>query len=84
MGVFDRVYASCPKCGEQVEFQSKAGKCVLASYSTNSVPMEIASDLNGETEHCPKCESIVKIAIPETQSTRIAMQATIGTGKEWD
>lgn len=84
MGVYDTVHANCPACNEQVEFQSKAGKCSLAGYSTASVPMDIASDLDGETKLCPKCDKVVKISIPNTQSKRIVMQVTIGDGMEWD
>lgn len=84
MGMFDRVWANCPACNEQVEFQSKAGKCNLADYGASAVPLEIATDLDGETVVCPKCDKVVKISIPKTTPTRIAMQVTTGDGTEWD
>jgi hypothetical protein len=62
MGMFDSVFASCPRCGEAVEFQSKAGECVLASYDTQSVPVEIAESLDGQVASC-KCGETIRIVI---------------------
>ncbi len=36
MGMFDSVHAKCPQCGEESEFQSKAGACNLANYHVDS------------------------------------------------
>jgi hypothetical protein len=52
MGMFDSVYVTCPSCGDTVEFQSKAGECCLSNYSINSVPIEIAAALEGESKQC--------------------------------
>lgn len=52
MGMFDRVMARCPKCGRQVEFQSRLGPCVLAQYSLGAVPAEVAADLHNKSETC--------------------------------
>jgi len=32
MSCFDRVWVRCPKCGHDVEFQSKAGSCAMDEY----------------------------------------------------
>ena len=61
MGMFDRVWVSCPKCGAQVEFQSKAGECILKDYTLNDVPPEIREDIVGEMEFCENCEEVVTI-----------------------
>ena len=45
MGLFDRVLAEYPHCNREVELQSKAGDCILNSYSINQVPVAIAVDL---------------------------------------
>lgn len=84
MGCPDYIHTDCPACMTRIKFQSKAGKCQCADYTTDAVPMEIAADLDGETQVCPHCQSTVKISIPKTVPTCIAMQTTIGTGKEWD
>lgn len=84
MGCPDYIHTTCPKCQAAVKFQSKAGECKCRDYTIDAVPMEIASDLNGETIVCEGCGTTVKISIPTTTPTRIAMQTTIGTGREWD
>jgi phage FluMu protein Com len=61
MGMFDSVYAKCPKCKADVEFQSKAGECVLERFWVDSVPPAIAVDLDGETVACQFCGSLVRV-----------------------
>ncbi len=63
MGMFDRVWAVCPKCNQTVEFQSKAGECTLQDYSINSVPPNIAQDIVGDEEMCD-CGYILELQIP--------------------
>lgn len=63
MGMFDSVYASCPRCDESVEFQSKAGECRLSGYSPNSVPIVIALDLHNSSKTCPKCNKEVTLCM---------------------
>lgn len=62
MGMFDSVFARCPKCGEEVKFQSKAGACQLQRYSMNNVPLEIAQDLVGAVQSC-QCGEMLKLAV---------------------
>ena len=33
MGMYDSVWVKCPKCGEENEFQSKSGECILGFYN---------------------------------------------------
>jgi hypothetical protein len=65
MGMFDSVYTHCKNCWEQVEFQSKAGDCRLASYhlSQSLVPVEIALDLDGKSVTC-KCGAVITLKAP--------------------
>lgn len=58
MGLFDRVYFSCPECGSSVEIQSKSGECILAGYSQDAVPTVIALDLDGEEGYCTPVKNI--------------------------
>lgn len=60
MGMFDSVYARCPRCSAEVEFQSKAGACTLQSYRPDEVPAEIANDLIGHAETC-KCGLVMEL-----------------------
>lgn len=52
MGMFDRVWVRCPKCGGNIEFQSKAGDCCLDSYTFPEAPATILGDLDGQTARC--------------------------------
>lgn len=54
MGMYDRVWLVCPKCGSQIEWQSKAGECHLADYSLFDAPPAILGDIAGEHGVC-KC-----------------------------
>lgn len=64
MGMFDRVIASCPECGRDVEFQSKAGPCRLHVYRADrGVPPAIADALQGVKEYC-FCGTGVELEIP--------------------
>lgn len=60
MGLFDSVFVKCPKCGSDVEFQSKAGNCTLKSFNAAQVPAAIASDLAGDTSEC-ECGAVFSI-----------------------
>ena len=71
MGMFDSVIAFCPKCAAELEFQSKAGACLLKTYSINSVPPNIAEDINGDTLTC-NCGYISKISLT-TPISRVSM-----------
>jgi|TARA_Y100000310_G_C20698487_1_gene827446 hypothetical protein len=51
--MFDSIFATCPECEARVEFQSKAGECILASYSIpGNIPVEIAKDIEGKLIMC--------------------------------
>ena len=63
MGLFDSVVANCPRCGGEVEFQSKLGPCNLNRYTLTDTPPLIACDLDGEIERCPDCGFIAKAVL---------------------
>ena len=67
MGMFDRVWVECPKCGKGVEFQSKAGDCVLADYTLDNVPIIVGLDLIHEKEKCENCGAIVIVEVDTVQ-----------------
>lgn len=73
MGMFDSVYVDCPKCGTDIEFQSKAGDCILGTYNLNNAPQEILEDIEGDVEECHKCGETVKILF-EASTKAVAKQ----------
>lgn len=66
MGMFDTVIFDCPTCGRKLDVQSKAGTCILDSFSQYSVPVEIAIDLENELVYCEKCDLEYKV-IPKQE-----------------
>jgi RNase P subunit RPR2 len=71
MGSFDSVFVECSKCGNKIEFQSKAGDCKLKEYHY------IAMDLNGKEAICKECHASIKLMIPR-HLTRISMEIVHG------
>lgn len=69
MGCFDSVEARCPNCGNVLEFQSKAGKCVLETFKSECVPMAIAFDVIGNMACCQACGSTVTLAATNAITT---------------
>jgi len=63
MGMFDSVIATCPNCGETIEWQTKSGYCHLDVFNIDkeNVPIVIANSLNGELEQCSNCKEIYKL-----------------------
>ena len=66
MGCFDSVVVECPDCHEKVEFQSKAGDCILAVYDNRYVPENIAKDLNRQCKNCENCGKVITLEIDYT------------------
>lgn len=54
MGLFDRVWATCPQCGTQHEFQSKGGVCYMMDYQLETAPLEVLGDINKGFD-CEEC-----------------------------
>jgi NMD protein affecting ribosome stability and mRNA decay len=63
MGLFDSVYLACPKCGLSIEVQSKAGDCLMDSYSSDTVPKRIAVDIDGDDAYCEGCGTSWRVAV---------------------
>jgi hypothetical protein len=65
MGCFDRVWARCPRCGGQVEFQTKGGPCESRDYDVYGLTRvkEGVDVLSGISQFavCEKCDAKVEI-----------------------
>ncbi len=64
MGCFDSVLCKCPNCSEEIEFQSKAGKCDMSTFFARSVPIEIAVDIENDIGYCENCGKSYQIISP--------------------
>ena len=72
MGMFDSVVTQCPKCGEPIEFQSKAGECMLTRYALYSVPLDIANSIKGDKYNCA-CGEVIEIILSYPLPSRVPM-----------
>ena len=71
MGLYDEVIAICPKCGNEIAFQSKAGNCAMERFDSRDVPFDIAEDVNGQCEECSVCGNYVSIELGHTTARMI-------------
>jgi hypothetical protein len=53
VGMFDSVFADCPSCGRRTEIQTKAGECILATYSPTNAPADVLIGVADKTHYCP-------------------------------
>lgn len=72
MGMFDEVRFRCPKCTTVFTEQTKAGDCILESYDSSEVPIEIARALHGEDTECSSCKSVFTM-VPMSNPTCVPM-----------
>lgn len=64
MGMFDRVWARCPKCGAPNELQSKGGGCHLDDYTLDEAPVEVLADID-RVIWCVDCNTKLEIIVPK-------------------
>lgn len=76
MGALDSVWARCPNCNSDLEFQSKAGDCKSINFRSSSVPENLAIDLDQSMCTCPDCGTHVVLKY-EGRSRRVRMQVEI-------
>ena len=55
MGMYDTVYVNCPNCGEEHEFQSKGGECLLDCFTLENCPLDVLSNVNRHSPYLCDC-----------------------------
>ena len=67
MGMYDTLCFKCPACNKITTEQSKAGDCLLASYSLDNAPLEILTNINAFSKkgelYCEHCETQLELEI---------------------
>lgn len=76
MGMYDSLYVDCPKCGNQLEFQSKSGICALLSYKKNNLSPEVAVGINGDIIRCQFCNKRIKLKCDIPKKVKIKLIVT--------
>ncbi len=73
MGMFDRVWVPCPKCGHKNEGQSKGGESLLRDYDLDSddVPADVLGYMVGDRFTCEKCQTYFELVVKAIGRTRI-------------
>lgn len=56
MGMYDSFTIKCPNCNRQLEFQSKSGPCMLANFTEEDLPTDVAVGINGDVVMCEFCK----------------------------
>jgi hypothetical protein len=63
MGCFDSLLVRCKKCGEELEFQSKADACCQREFTLSTCPPKIITDLDGEIQECDNCGAKIRLVL---------------------
>lgn len=63
MGMFDTIHVNCPVCGEEHEFQSKSGECLLRCYSLDNCPDDVLINANRHSPNKCDCGSSLSIDV---------------------
>lgn len=84
MGMFDTVWARCPKCDTRLGIQSKAGKCLLKDYSSDNVPATVAQDVQGDKVWCEKCDQAYRVRSEPIRRVRVFLIPDTGDDEEDD
>lgn len=69
MGMFDTVWVKCPNCGEENNFQSKSGECILGNYDLEDAPDDVMVNVNRHAPiECDKCKCKYEVDIPNKKA----------------
>lgn len=75
MGMFDRLWLTCPSCGSSVEVQSKCGPCELNEYTIATAPLAVIADANEDGIHgnitCEMCTAQLEVAVDFSVNVRV-------------
>lgn len=80
--MYDSLYVDCPKCGRELEFQSKSGPCYLKICNKNNLTPEIAMDMDGNIVRCEFCNKRIRLDCKIPRKVKIKLVIT--KGKKFD
>jgi len=56
MGLYNTIIIPCPRCGNDIECQTKSGACILETYQLQDAPDADIFDINRHAPfECPEC-----------------------------
>jgi len=62
--MYDSVMVKCPKCGEEHEFESKSGECLLDVYTLENCPDDVMANVNRHSPYKCDCGTKFQVDIP--------------------
>lgn len=83
MGCFDSLYIKCPKCRNDLEFQSKSGMSCLYSFRKSNLPIEVAIGMEGNIIRCQFCNSRIRLNCKIPQRAKVSL-TNLGTRNRYD
>lgn len=83
MGMFDSLNTECPKCGNDIEFQSKSGECLLTNYNKKfPLSAQVAVGMNGDIVRCQFCKKRIRLEC--NLPLNIKFKLVITKGRKFD
>ena len=77
MGVYDSVMVSCPRCGQENEFQSKYGRCRLYVFKLKDAPDDVMKDVNRHAPcECGKCGCFYQVDVATRTPVEVGAEKT--------
>ena len=62
MGMYDTVWVPCPSCQTKYPAQTKSGPCYMDEFEIDSVPEDVAEDVNRHAPFtCQKCGNVFQV-----------------------
>jgi len=71
MGCYDEIRVICPKCKEDLYFQSKGGECLLSTYTLENCPDDVMSNANRHSPYQCGCGYRYEIDIINRKLVRV-------------
>ncbi len=66
--MYDSVIVKCPTCGEEHEFQSKSGECLLDVYTLENCPDDVMANVNRHSPNKCDCGTLFQVDIDTRQA----------------
>lgn len=61
--MFDSLHVKCPKCSNELEFQSKSGECMLSDYTKKDLTPMVAIGMDGNIVRCQFCNNRIQLVV---------------------
>lgn len=70
MGMYDSLIVQCPNCFQEVEFQSKGGKCLMDRFTVENVPMNVLGGCINDEWNCA-CGKTIGLQVQSLIGVRV-------------